>query len=274
MQTGYYAATGGLVTQMNRLDTIANNLANANTTGYKKDNIIVGDFSRLYKEARDEMPIKNQTKEGASYINRSMSKVPHIVESYTDQSLGNIQQTNNTFDFALSKENLFFAINTPEGVRLTRDGSFTLNDEGILTTKQGYEVLPADYKKGDAFMKFSAKDNIVEVDKNGYFSVNAPNSVRQVQSTQVMIIEPENTKMLQKDGSGRYIMGENESLRSLKNTGAVMQGTLERSNVNAVSEMVAMVETNRLVGMYQKVMDSQMNDMNRDAIEKIASIRR
>jgi len=270
MQSGYYAATGGLVTQMNRLDTIANNLANANTTGFKKDSVIVGDFARMYKEARDEMPIHNQSKEGASYINRTMTRVPQIVEGYTDHSIGNIQKTDNTFDFALSKENLFFAVNTPKGIRLTRDGSFTRNDAGNLVTKEGYEVLPADYFTSKSFIKFDTRDSIVEVDKNGYFSINLPDSVRQTQTKQMLIVEPENIKMLTKEGAGLYKADAADALTPLKESGAVMQGTLERSNVNAVSEMVAMVETNRLVGMYQKVMDSQMNDMNRDAIEKLA----
>ena len=57
-------------------------------------------------------------------------------------------------------------------------------------------------------------------------------------------------------------------------SGTVMQGFVEKSNVNAVNEMVALVEANRLVGMYQKAMDSQMNDLNRDAIEKLAVTRR
>ena len=71
MQTGYYAATGGMVTQFNRMDTIAANLANVNTSGYKKEQLITGDFARLYKEARDELPIKNHTEEAAQYLNRS-----------------------------------------------------------------------------------------------------------------------------------------------------------------------------------------------------------
>lgn len=274
MQSGYYSATGGIVAQMNRLDTIANNLANANTTAFKKDSLIVGDFARHLKDARDTLPIHNQTKEAASYINRAHNKVPHIVEGYSDFSLGNIQKTDNTFDFALANENLFFAVNTPDGIKLTRDGAFTLSDNGTLVTKDGYEVLPANYQQSNTFINFDSVDSIIEVDKNGFFSINQPNTILQVQSDQLMVIEPENIKMLQKEASGLYRLPENSSLEPLLESGAVMQGMLEKSNVNAVKEMVAMVETNRLVGMYQKVMDSQMNDMNNDAINKLAQTRR
>ena len=83
MQTGYYNAAAGMVAQFSRLDNIANNLANVNTAGFKEDNLIVGDFMRLYKEARDELPHANHTKEGAQFLNRAMTKAPQIVEQYT-----------------------------------------------------------------------------------------------------------------------------------------------------------------------------------------------
>ena len=86
MQTGYYNAAAGMVTQFNRLDTISNNLANVNTIGYKEDNVVVGDFMRLYKEARDELPNQNQTTEGAEFINRTMTRAPQIVDSYINQA--------------------------------------------------------------------------------------------------------------------------------------------------------------------------------------------
>ncbi len=120
----------------------ANNLANVNTTGFKEDNLVVGDFMRLYKEARDELPNQNHTFEAAQFYNRAMTKAPQIVDAYTDHSVGVMQKTNNTLDFALARENLFFVVKTPQGLRLTRDGSFTTDDEGRLITKQGYEVLP------------------------------------------------------------------------------------------------------------------------------------
>jgi len=170
MQTGYYAATGGMVAQFNRMDTIASNLANANTAGYKRDQLITGDFARLYKTAQSELPIANQTEAAAQYFNRALSRVPQITDAYTDQSLGAMQRTDNTFDLALSKEGQFFAVNTPQGIRLTRDGSFTLNDEGKLVNKQGHEVLAADKTP----ITFNPQDSVITLDKNGQFSTNVP----------------------------------------------------------------------------------------------------
>jgi flagellar basal-body rod protein FlgG len=76
--------------------------------------------------------------------------------------------------------------------------------------------------------------------------------------------------MLKKEGNNLYRYDGETEFQSIEESGAVMQGFVEKSNVNAVKMMTQMIETNRLVGMYQKAMDTQMNDMNRDAIEKIA----
>jgi flagellar basal-body rod protein FlgF len=266
MQSGYYAAAGGMVTQFNRLDTIANNLANANTAGFKKDATVTGDFLRLYQRTRDDLPLENNTVEGARFYHRSLARVPQIAEAYTDHSLGVVQQTGNTFDFALAQEGLFFAVRTPEGIRLTRDGSFTLDDAGRLVTKQGYEVLPT---QGDN-ITFNVSDSVVEADKNGQFYISIPGSAQLAATSKLMVVAPENLQALQKSGEGLFLPVSGEVLEPLAETGAVRQGAVEKSNVNTVNEMVAMIEANRLVGMYQKAMDSQMNDMNRDAIEKLA----
>ncbi len=270
MQTGYYSSAAGMVTQFNRLDTIANNLANVNTNGFKEDELVVGDFMRLYKEARDELPNADNSKEGAAFLNRTMTRTPQIVDSYTNYSVGNMQKSSNSLDFALSREGLFFAVKTPEGIRLTRDGAFTLNDEGKLITKQGYEVLPSDYKQSKTGITLATTDNIIEVDKNGQISTNLLNSVKLVQNKKLLIVQPENLKDLVKEGDNLYKVADNNSLKSIEESGAVRQGFIEKSNVNAVKMMTQLIETNRLVGMYQKAMDAQMNDMNRDAIEKLA----
>lgn len=270
MQTGYYSAAAGMVTQFNRLDTISNNLANVNTAGFKEDNLVVGDFMRIYKEARDKLPNENNTKEGAEYINRTMTRSPQIVDAYTDFSVGSMQKSDNTFDFALGREGLFFAVKTPEGIRLTRDGSFTTNDEGTLVTKQGYEVIPNDYFATGSKITINKEDTIVEADKNGQLYTNLPNSVKLTQNSKLFIAQPDNVAYLKKEGDNLYKYDDINALKSLDESGAVLQGMVEKSNVNPIKMMTQMIETNRLVGMYQKAMDTQMNDMNRDAIEKLA----
>ena len=188
------------------------------------------------------------------------------MDSYTDQTLGSIQKTDNTFDFALSQEGLFFAVQTPNGVRLTRDGSFVVNNDGKLTTKQGFDVLGSDGKP----ININPEDNIIHVDKNGKFSVNTPGGFNFVERQSLYIAAPDNLDKLQKEGSNLYKFDEGDQLKPQIQTNSVQQGFVEKSNVNAIDMMVKMIETNRLVGMYQKVMDTQMNDLNQDAINKLA----
>ncbi|WP_428737808.1 flagellar hook-basal body protein [Sulfurimonas sp.] len=271
MQTGYYSSAAGMVTQFNRLDTIANNLANVNTIGYKEDNVVVGDFMRIFKEARDELPNANQTKEGAAFLNRTLTKSPQVVDSFTDFSVGDLQKTSNTLDFALSKDNLFFAVQTPQGIRFTRDGSFTLNEEGKLVNKQGYEVLGTDYKTSNNGITLNQEDVVVKVDKNGQMYTNVPDSFTMVENSKLLVIQPENLSELKKDSDNLYSLVNSDAFDVVEDSGAVSQGFIEKSNVNAVKMMTQLIETNRLIGMYQKAMDTQMNDMNKDAIEKIAS---
>ena len=267
MQAGYYDAAAGMVTQFNRLDTIANNLANVNTAGFKEDNLITGDFLRLYKDARDELPNADNSKDAAKFLNRTLSRAPQIVDSYTDQSLGTVQKTDNPLDVALTKENLFFAVQTPNGVRLTRDGSFTVSNDGNLVTKDGFNVLSSDGQP----IKMSPDDKVITIDKDGKFSANIPNSTSFVNKQSLYITAPDNVSKLQKEGNNLYKFDETDSLPAQAQTGAVAQGFIEKSNVNAVNMMVKMIEANRLLGMYQKVMDTQMNDLNQDAITKLAT---
>jgi len=270
MQTGYYAAAAGMVTQFNRLDTIANNLANVNSVGFKEDNLVVGDFMSVYQEKRDELPNANNTKEGAAFINRTMTRVPQVVDEYTDYSLGTMQNTSNPLDFALTREGLFFAVKTPQGIRLTRDGSFTKNDEGVLVTKQGYEVLPEDYFSSQANISFANEDSVITSDKNGQLYTNVTNSASLTQNSKLFIAQPQDLSSLKKEGDSLYAFEDIADIVNVEESGAVKQGFVEKSNVNAVKMMTQMIETNRLVGMYQKAMSTQMDDMNRDAIDKLA----
>lgn len=272
MQTGYYAAAAGMVTQFNRLDNIANNLANVNTAGFKEDDLVVGDFMRIFQEKRDELPNANQTKEGAKFINRTLTRAPQIVDSYTKQTVGTLQNTSNSLDFALTGEGLFFAVRTPQGVRLTRDGSFSTNDEGKLVTKQGYEVLAEEYMRNakDASISIANSDVVVAVDKNGQISTNIPNSLSLTANKKLLIAQPQDVTKLKKEGDNLYAFNDIKDILAVSDSGSVRQGFIEKSNVNAVKMMTQLIETNRLVGMYQKAMSTQMDDMNKDAIEKLA----
>jgi flagellar basal-body rod protein FlgF len=261
MQSGFYSGTGGMVSQFHKLETITNNLANLNSTGFKRDEKIFGDYLRIAKDSHDQLPLENHTRDSSKFYNRTVTRVPQVVDQYSDFSMGALKQTHNPLDLALSEEDLFFVIETPEGFRLTRDGGFTTNQDGELVTKSGFRVLDTNLRP----MEVDMNQNIA-FDKSGAFKNGLNNG-------DLLIVRPENLRTLEKTGNGMYKIGDDNELISAEEKNAVRQGYLEGSNVNAVLEMTGLIEANRMVGMYQKVMDTHMNQLNRDAIEKLASNR-
>ena len=275
MQGGFYSSVGGMVTQTNRLDVIANNIANANTTGFKRDDVVIGDFMRLYEQHKEFLPIEDQTKDAAKFYNRSLNRVPQIVEEFTDRSAGGVVQTENTFDFALSRENAYFMIETPEGIRFSRDGSFVLNEEGRLVNKEGYAVLPREYIESPQYIDF-VDGFQVEVDSDGNIynrSLTNEELDEALLGGNIAVVSFENPKFLQKVGDNLYKYPEERmnEMEVLERSGAVRQGFLEKSNINVVYEMTGLIETNRLVEAYSKVLKTHMDDLNTEAITRLAA---
>lgn len=276
MQSGYYNTTGGMVTQFNRLDLVSNNLANLNTTGFKRDDVVIGDYLRLYETHKEQLPIEDHTRKAAKFLNRTMNRVPIISEEYTDRSVGNLAQTDNPLDFALQYDNAFFVIQTPDGIRYTRDGSFNINANGQIVSKEGHLVLGSDELEVDSIpdgINVSTGTNL-EADKFGNLYLRNLNNdaiAEQINIGTLAIVSFENPRYLKKVGKNLYeYPKEREDERQILRNDVLAQGFIEKSNVNAVREMSALIETNRLVDMYSKVMKSHMDDLNTEAITKLA----
>lgn len=262
MNTGYYQATGGMVTQMNRLNTITNNLANLNTNGYKKEDVVIGDFMAHFKEARENLPLANNTYEGSQFLNRTIDRVPQVVEGYKDFTMGVLKSTGNPLDFSLKNAKLFFKIQTENGSRLTQDGSFSLDENGVLVTKSGDKVL--DDKDKEITLR---KDQLISSNQDGsLFSNNT-------KIAKIAIVQVDELKALKQVENNLFELKDMSELKLVEKGDYLMQGYIQKSNVNPVNEMVSLIETNRLVSMYQKVMTTHMNDLNNDAINKLGNVR-
>jgi len=275
MQNGYYTTVGAMVTQFNRLDVITNNLANVNTNAFKRDDVVVGDFKRIFQETQEEMPIKEQSKEDAEFINASTNRVPQVSEQYVEFIQGGLRATGNSLDFALKRSDTFFMVDTPAGVRLTQNGSFVIDNDGTLTTKQGYPVLSSTFFQDRKYIQVEP-DSTFTVDKTGnIYSENLQDRFNKskISLGRFFIAQSDNIKSLTKEGTNLYKFDDIKDFRDLQNTDVVAQGFLEVSNVNPVKEMVGLIEAQRMVEMYQKVMTSHMNDLNNDAINKLAKTR-
>lgn len=267
MQNGYYQATAGMVTQLNRLNVISNNLANLNTAGFKSDDVVIADYKRLFEEHMKQTPIKDNTKDAAKYINQTLTRMPNIDITYSDFSQGALKYTNNSLDLALQKSDLFFMVQASDGsVKFTKNGSFSIDDEGYLVTKNGERILSNSYFDDPANSAIAIDDNaLITVDSNGniYQDGQLANSL--------FIAKVDDVRALRKVGDNLYKLDDLTTMQNTNESNSVRSGYLEMSNVNAVTQMSELIETHRLVEAYQKVMTSHMDDLNQEAINKLAS---
>ena len=212
MISGIYNLIDGSLTQQLRFETIANNMANINTNGFKK-NII--SFNQAL-----EM--------------NSISKA--------DFTQGPVRHTGNELDVALDSEG-FFKIQTGNGIRYTRDGAFTLDENGTLVTLNGDSVF--------------GQNGPITID-GGKVTIGGDGQV-QVDDESVdrlMVVDFENPQLLQKEGGSMYFYsGEEKEISTVEDVG-VQQGYLESSNVNSTEEMIKMIETYRAFESVQKAIQS------------------
>ncbi|MCD7708490.1 MAG: flagellar hook-basal body protein [Clostridiales bacterium] len=254
MVKGLYTAYTGMVNEMKRLDVLSNNLANANTTAYKKE----GTTSRTFA---DEMAVKlNDTSDYGPYgFARDIGEISfsvHLGQTYTDYSSGSFEVTDNATDLAIAGDG-FFAISFTNkagetSVKYTRDGSFTVNTEGYLVTKDGDYVLNAT----GALNGDPDPANYIQVDPNATITINQLGYV--IQNDEVVgtigLVDFDNYDYLEKYGENMYNLLDGGNL--IDTDATIEQGVLETSNVNVVNEMVNMITIQRAYEAGQKVITS------------------
>ena len=243
MVRGLFTAYTGMLNQQYRLDTITNNLANAATTGYKRE----GATSRAFDDVLG-VKIKDSS---VSYVIQEIGNMNlgvKIGENYTDYKQGSFKETGNTYDLALAG-NGFFAIsftnkNGEEMTKYTRDGSFTTDVDGVLRTKDGDYVL--NDGGGQITIPTDAADVVVDEMGNIYADGDLVDTLG--------ITDFENYDYLEKYGENMYTPVE--VAEEIESVAAVRQGYLEMSNINAVSEMVEMIAITRAYEANQKAVQT------------------
>jgi flagellar basal-body rod protein FlgF len=191
--------------------------------------------------------------------------------SYTIHKQGDLEQTNNAFDLGLSG-NGFFEVLTPNGVRYTRKGSFTVNKAGELVTTQGFKVLQAAPKipEGETAQAVvpPPEQRVIKL-ANGRFSVNFQGAMFQngQQLGELAVVEFRDTQALRKEGNSLFINPESSNISNLEGKTAVRQGTLEQSNVNAIQEMSELIKAHRQFESIQKGLKAYDNIAGRSVNE-------
>ncbi|MDE7033948.1 MAG: flagellar hook-basal body protein, partial [Mucispirillum sp.] len=167
-------------------------------------------------------------------------------ENSANFEMGHIKETGNKFDFAIQQDNAFFAVDTPWGIRYTKDGAFTINNNGELVTAEGYKVMSRN-AQGTA--------NIV-VDQNARFEVDKTGTIyaNGIAGDQLMIVEFDDVRQLQKVGRNQFAAVDIEPTDA--DNAGVKQGYIEEANVDPIAEMVRMIEASRGYEMYAKVVQT------------------
>jgi flagellar basal-body rod protein FlgF len=245
MENISYIGLSQQVALQRQMEVTANNIANMSTPGYKAQNVM---FMEYMNKAQ-----------GATTGNASLDMVKQVwdVGTYRDNATGAMQMTSNKLDFAVEGEG-YFSVQTAEGVKYTRDGSFSLNDRREIVTKSGHPVI------GDGGPIVVPEDaHSISMTPNGEISTeNGPIG-------RLSLSTFENPQKLKATGDNLFVAADGDA--KPMTDGKVVQGALEMSNVNPVLEMNRMID---ILRNYQATQKMLMEDHSRirNAIQKLTQV--
>jgi flagellar basal-body rod protein FlgG len=249
MEAALWVAKTGLDAQQTRMTVIANNLANVNTTGFKRDRATFEDL--LYQNVRQGGA--QTSADTAAPTGLLLGTGTRVVSTEKLHAQGNLIQTQNAFDLAISGEG-FFQILQPDGtIAYTRDGGFKVSGEGVLVNSSGYRLQPE--------LAIPQNAQTITIGADGTVSIQAFGEAQAQTIGQIQL-----ARFL--SPTGLLAIGENlfrettssgppqVGIPSQQGNGQLIQGALESSNVNVVEEMVSMIETQRAYEVNSKAIEA------------------
>lgn len=249
MNRALWVAKTGLDAQQTRMTVISNNLANVNTTGFKKGRAAFEDL--LYQNVRQPGGMTSQQTQSPSGL--MVGTGVRVVATQKLFSQGNLSQTENPLDLAINGRG-FFQIQLPDGtLAYTRDGAFQIDAQGQLVNASGYAVQPGVTLPADA--------QSVTFGADGTISVQLAGQAEAQQVGSLLLADFINPAGLQPLGDNLFAettaSGTPQTSAPASNgIGSLLQGSLESSNVNVVEELVNMIETQRAYEMNSKAIST------------------
>ena len=244
MENAAYIGLSRQMTLRRELDIVANNIANADTTGFKVEQMLVG--TEIGPRARN-----HAIRPSASFV----------LDKGVGRDFGQaaLKQTGRDLDFGIEGDGVFFTITTPNGPAYTRDGSFTMDPQGRLTTQDG---LPVQTDAGELIVNM----------EQGPISVGHDGTISQEGQIigRLSVVRFEDMSVLEKRGDNLYRNISN--LQPIEAADAyVRQGMLEGSNVNTLIEITNLVEINRAYESVTRMIENT-NDLSRRAVERLGKV--
>ena len=226
-----------------QMDVVANNMANINTNGFKSEDMLFQDY--IMPKAKD------------NDFGGQDSKL-HYTEDWStlhNMETGPIEQTGNPLDVALQGEG-FLSVQTPQGVRYTRNGTLTIDNQGMLVDLDGNQVL------GDGGpIKFDSSDTDISIAKNGAISTSNGSKGK------LAVVEFANPQVLAKQGDN-YFSGPAGTPATSTD---VIQGSIEKSNVSGVAEISRLIEISRAYAQVAQMLSNE-SDLHKNAISQLANV--
>jgi len=277
MYQGFYNLTSGMLTQQRRLNVVSNNMVNIETAGYKKDTMTSTTF-------QEEMLVRTgrYNKDNPTDL-ATTSKIVTAQQTYTNFEQGAFNPTDGIYDFAVGG-NGWFSIQTEQGVRYTRDGAFSVDQEGYLELSGLGRVLGSnDQPIRIPTENFTvAEDGTIWVDntqaalttgKPEVPSNEAPEAQEPEQREsygQIKLVDFQDYGQLHKEDNGLYSTNQAANVVNGQDGTSLMWGMLERANVDMVDEMTTMISSQRalqsaaqMLKMYDSVMAKSSSDVGR-----------
>jgi flagellar basal-body rod protein FlgG len=249
MNLALWAAKTGLDAQNTQMAVISNNLANSNTTGFKADRAAFQDL--MYQNVQQ---VGAQSTQNTQYsTGLSLGTGVKIAATEKNYSQGSVLQTGGTLDMSITGQG-FFQITMPDGtLAYTRDGSFSMDQQGNVVTASGYPLSPA------ITIPISAQS--VTVGSDGTVSVTTAGAAKPTTVGQIQLANFINVEGLQPSGNNLLIESGSSGApqtgtAGTSGLGTLTQGSLETSNVNTVTELVNMITCQRAYEMNSKAIST------------------
>lgn len=242
MVRGLFTAWTGMANEQKRLDVVSNNLANAQTVGFKKDSVTNQSFDNLLTlKVKDSSEAYNDRAIG------SMSLGVKIGEVYTDYTQGSVRSTGNTYDLAIVGSG-FFNVSTTDAngnevIKYTRNGNFTMDQNGVIMDANGNALIG---EGGKLTVPVDAANVVIDVDGSVYADGEYIDKVK--------VTDFEDYNYLAKQSDNMYLALEGASEK--QTSASIQQGYTEQSNVNVVREMTDMIAITRAYEANQKIIQT------------------
>jgi flagellar basal-body rod protein FlgG len=249
MNPALWVAKTGLDAQQTRMTVVSNNLANVNTTGFKKDRANFEDL--IYQNVRQAGGQATQDTKLPSGL--SLGTGVRVTATEKLHTQGNIVQTGNALDMAIQGRGFFQVLTADGGIAYSRDGSFQIDDQGQLVTSGGQLIEPG--------ITLPANAQSITIGSDGTVTAQIPGQAAPAQVGTVQLADFINPAGLQP--LGQNLFGETAASGApqigtpgLNGLGGLVQGALEASNVNIAEELVNMIETQRAFETNTKAIQS------------------